>query len=345
MKLGSINIAVNDPDEALTTFLKVFGTNNVKEVIKIRGLSDTADVVDGYYLKMKLANLGLYTPRNSGGRMGQFLQKNGEGIHDIELHLGQDEFEYTYRKFRSLGWPVSEKPIFIGKFTEAIFWLEESGEQQVPVKFATTAYRGFTEDGVIYLDTPKSVEKINVTEEYLRPRVEMHTIVAVTNEFEREQQVWTSLLGRAPVEGGDQHTLTRKKVVDGRGNIFVPVLYIFGDGAEITRVNFYNAVNPDAPINKHLARKGKSVAYHNMTSFVTRDKMHLYFKQLEEAGFAMVDPKPYLLGATGNYFFFVHPISTHGVLLEFVSIFTRDQGVLRFDHSDSDILMVPPDLR
>jgi hypothetical protein len=259
--------------------------------------------------------------------------------------MGQDAFEHTYSKFKTFGWPVSEKPIFVGKFTEAIFWLEESGEQQVPVKFATTAYRGFSEEDMIYLDTPKSFEKINVTEEYLRPRVEMNTIVTVTNEFEREQQIWASMLGRAGVEIGDQHTLTRKKVVDGRGNIFVPVSYMFGDGAEVTRVNFYIAVNPDAPINKHLARRGKTVAYHNITSFVTRDKMHQYWKQLEEAGFAMIDPKPYLMAATGNYFFFVHPISAHGVLLEFVSIFTREKGVMRFDHSDSEILMVPPEMR
>lgn len=346
MKLGSINLVVEDPDEALKTFLKMFGTNNVTQIIKIKGLSDTVDTVDGYYLKMKLANLGIYTPRNSGGRMGEFLQKYGEGIHDVEIHMGQDEFEYTYDRFKSYDWPVSEKPIYLARFTEMIFWLEESGPQQVPIKFATTAYRGISEEAGVFLDTPKSCEIINVSEEYLRPRVEMNTIVTVTatSEFERQQQVWSTMLNRQPVETGDQHTLLRNSVVDGRGNIFVPVAYMFGDGAEVTRVNFYMAVNPEAPINKHLANRGKTVAYHNVTSFASRDKFHLYWKQLEEAGFAMVDPKPYLLKATGNYFFFVHPISAHGVLFEFVSIFTRENGVMIFDHSDSEILMVPPDL-
>jgi hypothetical protein len=345
VKLGSINIVVKDPDEALTTFLKVFGTNNVRQIIKIKGLSDTVDTVDGYYLMMRLTNLGIFTPRNSTGRMGEFLKKHGEGIHHIELHMGQDEFEYTYRKLKSFGWPVSEKPIFIARFTEVIFWLEEGGPQQVPVKFATTAYRGFGEEAVVNLDTPKSCEIINFPEEYLRPRVELNTIVTVTSDFEKGQQIWTSMIGQAPIEIGDQHTLVRDKVVDGRGNIFVPVSYIFGDGADVTRVNYYIAINPGAPIIKHLTRREKNVsAYHNVTSFVTRDKFHLYWKQLEEAGFAMVDPKPYLMKATHNYFFFVHPISAHGVLLEFVSIFTREKGVMRFDHSDSEIIMVPPDL-
>jgi hypothetical protein len=345
MKLGCINLAVKDPDVALNTFLKIFGTNNIKEIIKVRGLNDTSDILDGYFLKMRLTSLGIFTPRNSDGRMGQFLQKNGEGIHDIEFHMGQDEFEHTHSKLKSFGWPVSEKPIYIARFTELIFWLEESGVQQVPIKFATTAYRGFNEHDVVNMDTPKYCEKVNITEEYIRPRVELNTIVTVTSDFERGQQTWTSMIGQAPIEIGDQHNLIRLEVVDGRGDVFVPVSYIFGDGEEVTRVNYYNAINPGAPINKHLDRKGKSTAYHGITSFVTRDKFHLYWKQLEEAGFAMVDPKPYLQKATGNYFFFVHPISAHGVVLEFVQIFTREKGAMRYDNSDSELLMVSPELR
>ena len=137
MELGSINLVVEDPDAALITYLKLFGTNNVPEVIKLKGLSDTVDTVDGYYLKTKPVNLGIFKPRESTGRMGEFLQKNGEGIHHIDLHLGQDEFEQTYSKFKSNGQPVSEKLVYIGKFSEAIFWLEESGEQGLPIKFAT----------------------------------------------------------------------------------------------------------------------------------------------------------------------------------------------------------------
>jgi hypothetical protein len=40
MEFGSIDLVVKDPDAALQTFLKVFGTNNVNQVIKLKGLND-----------------------------------------------------------------------------------------------------------------------------------------------------------------------------------------------------------------------------------------------------------------------------------------------------------------
>ena len=60
---------------------------------------------------------------------------------------GQDEFEHLHSKFKAYDWPVSEKPIWIGRFGEAIFWLEETGEQQVPIKFATKASWHYGVDG------------------------------------------------------------------------------------------------------------------------------------------------------------------------------------------------------
>jgi hypothetical protein len=64
----------------------------------------------------------------------------------------------------------------------------------------------------------------------------------------------------------------------------------------------------------------------------------------------MVDPKPLLnVGeGNGNYFFFIHPISTHGVVCEFVSIwdFPEDEtfGHQVYDWSDVETYMVPPDV-
>ena len=40
MELASINIVVKDADAALATYLKLLGTNNVAEVIKLKGLKD-----------------------------------------------------------------------------------------------------------------------------------------------------------------------------------------------------------------------------------------------------------------------------------------------------------------
>jgi len=62
----------------------------------------------------------------------------------------------------------------------------------------------------------------------------------------------------------------------------------------------------------------------------------------------MVDPKPALNinKGNGNYFFFIHPRSAHGVLWEVVSVFTRDMSArARYDFSDTTTFMVPPDMQ
>ena len=51
MEFGSIDLVVNDPDVSLQTYLKIFGTNNIPQVIKLKGLNDNINVVDGYLLK------------------------------------------------------------------------------------------------------------------------------------------------------------------------------------------------------------------------------------------------------------------------------------------------------
>lgn len=345
MEFGSVNLVVEDPDAALRTYLKMFGTNNVPEVIKLKGLTDTVDTVDGYYLKTKPVNLGIFRPRESTGRMGESLKKYGEGIHHIALHLGQDEFEQTYSKFKNEGWRVSDKLVYVGKFSEAIFWLEESGDQGVLVKFATKTYHGLKMwKDTIYLDTPQRFEQVNITEEYPMPRVNLGTIMITVKEWEKQQRIWSSIITQPMLDVGNLSTLEPGEVDDGRGNIFVPAKYRFPGGGAI---NLYCALNEDAPINKVMASQGKNVMYHNICSYVTRDRVHQYWKQLEEAGFAMVDPKPLLNSNTGNgnYFFFVHPISTHGVLCEVVSAYIMDEahGAV-YDWSDTETYMVPPEI-
>lgn len=345
MEFGSINLVVEDPDVALVTYLKLFGTNNVPEVIKLKGLTDTVDTVDGYYLKTKPVNLGIFKPRDATGRMGGYLKKYGEGIHHIDLHLGQDEFEETYSRFKNEGLKVSEKLVYVGKFSEAIFWLEESGDQGVPVKFATKAYHGLEMwEDTIYLDTPQRFEKVNITEEYPMPRVNLGTIMITVKEWEKQQRVWTNILSLPKLDVGNLSTLEEGEVNDKRGNIFVPVKYRFlGGGA----VNLYCALNEDAPINKVMARRGRTVMYYNICSYVTRDMVHQYWERLEEAGFAMVDPKPLLNteSGNGNYFFFVHPVSTHGVLCETVSSYLMDkENRVSYDWSDVKTYIVPPEV-
>ncbi len=344
MELGSINLVVKNADEALKTYLKMFGGNNIKEVIKLQGLSDTVNTVDGYYLKIEPIKLGIFEPRESTGSMGEFLEKYGEGIHHIELHLGQDEFTQMQGMFKAFGWPVSEKPIFIGKFSEAIFWLEESGEQGVPVKFATKAYHGFGQRGATYMDTPKSFKKIDVSQECHRPGIELVTGVIATRDFEKQQRIWSTILSQpAPITIRETDSEERAQVNDERGDLFLPVSFPFRG---LSKLSIYCALNEDGPINKVLRFRGRRAMYHNMISVVTRDRIHEYWAQLEEAGFAMVDPKPLLLPSTGNYFFFVHPISTHGVVTEFVSRTRLETSTSNwmFDWDGTETYIVSPDI-
>ena len=343
MELASINIVVKDADAALQTYLKLFGTNNITEVIKIKGLKDDSETVDGYWLKTSPLNLAIFTPRASTGRMGEFLQKYGPGIHHIQLHMGQDEFERTYSQFKRDGWPVS-KPTYFGKFSEAIFWLEESGDQGVPVKFATKAYHTLNMwQEVIYNDTPQKFEVMHISEQIIRPRLDLKTPVVSVRYFEKQQQVWATILSR-PVR--IRHAGEGAPVDDKRGNFFTANMYYFKNGSKIS---VYHALNEDGSIRKTLARRGKDAMYYDMILHFQRDKAHEIWRQWEEAGFAMVDPKPLLNrhGGNGNYFFFIHPISTHGVVCEFVSLWNppKDESSgehIIFDWTDTKTYIVPP---
>ncbi len=345
MEFGSINLVVNNPDIALVNYLKLFGTNNVQQIIKLEGLEDTVDIVDGYYLKTKPVNLGIFRPRRAVGRMADFLKQYGEGIHHIDLHIGQDEFEQTYTRFKNDGLPVSPMLIYIGKFSEAVFWLEESGVQGLPIKFSTKAYHGLKNwKETVYLDTPQKFEQVNINEEYQMPRVNLGTIMITIKEWEKQESIWANILSRPPLAVGNLSTLEAAEVNDRRGNVFVPVKYRFPGGGAI---NLYCVLNEDAPINKAMASRRKTVMYHNICGYVTRDRVHDYWQRLEEAGFAMVDPKPMLNteSGNGNYFYFVHPISTHGVLYEIVSSYVMDEDDhLHYDWSDTTTYLVSPEI-
>ena len=345
MEFGSIDLVVKDPDIALQTYLKIYGTNNIPQVIKLKGLNDNLDVVDGYLLKTKPVNLGIWTPRSSTTPMGQFLKKNGEGIHHITLHLGQDEFEQAYLKFKEQGMKVSPKLAYIGKFSEPLFWLEEGGIQGAPIKFTTKCYHGIKIwKDTDYLDTPQKFEVVNIKDQYIMPKVTLGTIMITVKDWKNQPRIWSDFLSMPALDVGNLSTLEQAQVNDGRGNIFIPVKYRFSGGGAI---NLYCAVNDDAPINKVMSKRGQTIMYHNICSYVTRDKVQEYWRLLDEAGFAMVDPKPLLNkeSGNGNYFYFVHPFSTHGVLFEIVSLYNMDKDYkLSYDWSDTTAYMVSPDI-
>jgi hypothetical protein len=345
MEFGSIDLVVQDPDQALQTFLKAFGTNNISQVIKLKGLNDNVDIVDGYLLKTSPVNLGIWRPRSSSTPMGQHLAKNGEGIHHITIHMGQDEFEQTYLKFKEKGYKVSSMLAYIGKFSEAAFWLEDGGSQGAPIKFATKTYHGLKLwQQTIYLDTPQKYEEVNITDQYIMPQFHLGTIMVTVKDWKNQPQIWSDILSMPILQTGDLSTLTSAQVNDGRGNTFIPIKFRFpGHGA----INLYLAVNEDAPINKVMAKRGQTVMYHNICGYITRDRIHDYWKLLDAAGFAMVDPKPMLNANTGNgnYFYFTHPATLHGVLFEIVSAYYMDKDYkFIFDWNETRLFTVSPEI-
>jgi hypothetical protein len=343
MDICSVNLLVKDLDSALATYTKLFGTNNIHQVLKVSRLNNGYDLVDGYYLKTQPMNLGIWTPRSPDGKMGRFLQTVGESIHHLTFQLDQDEFESTYLRFKTEGKPVSEKVTYIGKLSEATFWLDGSGEQGVPLQFSTKCYRGLQIwDKSDYLDTPKVVEPVKMNEEIIRPLIILNTAIVTVEDSAQARDVWTNITSRKPVEQGSIFTLEPGQVDDGRGNIFIPVRFGFPNSKGI---NLYRATNKEGPICKVMRKRGVKGMYHNLAGYVMRDRLHDYFNQLEESGFSMVDPRPALNAnkGNGNYFFFIHPRSTFGVLWEMVSLFTRDDNVkARYDWTGVQTYMLPP---
>jgi hypothetical protein len=230
MDMLSINLVVKDLDAALKAHLKFFGTNNVQEVLKVTGLNDGNEVVDGYLLKTQPLNLGLYTPRGTEGRMGKYLQKTGEGIHHLTFQMKQEEFEQTYTRFKKEGKKVSDKVSYLGRLSEGVFWLDGSGEQGVPMQFVAKCNIGLgVWEETNYLDSPKTVQHVNITEEYIRPRTVLSSVMVTVSESEKQKEIWADILGREPVETGDIFRLGPGRVDDGRGNIFIPIRFGFND--------------------------------------------------------------------------------------------------------------------
>jgi hypothetical protein len=193
MDICSINLLVKDPDAALATYTRLFGTNNIHEALRIKGLNNGYDVVDGYYLKTQPMNLGIWTPRKSDGKMGRFLQNIGEGIHHLTFQLDQDEFESTYARFKNEGKPVSERVTYVGKLSEAIFWLDGEGEQGVPLQFGTKCYRGLQIwDKTDYLDTPQKIEPVKIPKK-LSVLIILNTVID-SRRFRSGARCWSSII-------------------------------------------------------------------------------------------------------------------------------------------------------
>ncbi len=122
-----------------------------------------------------------------------------------------------------------------------------------------------------------------------------HLGIAV-NSIDNGKNFWTDVLG-LPFEGSE--TVSEQKVT----TAFFPV----GE----SEVELLEATAPDSPIAKYLEKKGEGIHH---VAFAVED-IEQALVELKEKGIRLIDEKP-RKGAGGAKIAFLHPKSTHGILVE-----------------------------
>jgi methylmalonyl-CoA epimerase len=80
-----------------------------------------------------------------------------------------------------------------------------------------------------------------------------------------------------------------------------------------SRIELLEPTGPESPIEKFMTKRGEGI--HHIA--ITVDDIEKALEQLKAAGVRLVDSEP-RRGAHNTRIAFVHPSSTHGVLLELV---------------------------
>ncbi|SKC91075.1 methylmalonyl-CoA epimerase [Maledivibacter halophilus] len=122
-----------------------------------------------------------------------------------------------------------------------------------------------------------------------------HIGIAVKN-LDETLKFYTDALG-LEVEGTETVEEQKVKVA------FLPV----GD----TEVELLESTSPDGPIAKFIEKKGEGIQH---IAFKV-ENIEEAIKHMKEKGFRMIDEKP-RYGAGGAQIAFMHPKSSHGVLVE-----------------------------
>lgn len=86
---------------------------------------------------------------------------------------------------------------------------------------------------------------------------------------------------------------------------------MFGSSAAGDRIELVAALGDDGPIAEFIEKRGEGL--HHICLYV--DDLDVTLATLREAGVRLIDETP-RLGAAGCRVAFVHPSSTHGVLIE-----------------------------
>src|SRR6478672_5584388 len=80
-----------------------------------------------------------------------------------------------------------------------------------------------------------------------------------------------------------------------------------------SRIELLEPIRPDSPIEKFMAKRGEGI--HHIA--VRVDNIEAALERFKAAGARLIDTTP-RIGAHNTRIAFVHPASTHGVLLELV---------------------------
>ncbi len=122
-----------------------------------------------------------------------------------------------------------------------------------------------------------------------------HLGIAV-NSIDKTSRFWTDILG---LEFEGTEIVEEQKVT----TAFFPV----GD----SEVELLESTMPDGPIARYLEKKGEGVQH---IAFRV-ENLENALEELKEKGVRLIDEKP-RKGAGGAKIAFLHPRSTHGVLVE-----------------------------
>lgn len=122
-----------------------------------------------------------------------------------------------------------------------------------------------------------------------------HIGIAVSN-LEETLKVYTEVLG-LELSGVEVVEDQKVKVA------FLPI----GD----TEIELLESTQPDGPIAKFIEKKGEGIQH---IAFRVED-IHAALKDMRQKGVRLIDEQP-RYGAGGAQIAFLHPKSTHGVLVE-----------------------------
>ncbi|MEI7501033.1 MAG: methylmalonyl-CoA epimerase [Bacteroidota bacterium] len=81
-----------------------------------------------------------------------------------------------------------------------------------------------------------------------------------------------------------------------------------------TKIELLESTDPDGPVGKFLERKGEGIHHLAFAVESTADALN----EAKTLGLSLIDKVP-RMGAEGMNIGFLHPKSTHGVLIEFCS--------------------------